>query len=888
MIKGLLRICLVLMVCGFCVGLRLGAADLAPAKVSAGWTDGVAIDTVVAPYMSDNLEMAVIPTPRHVQYAGKLLEFHKAAVVIPKEYPHASTLRDLAKLFPDVKPMAADAWPAGGDADLVVMVGDPARNPLCGTVMDALGIETTPDTTARLGKEGYRLIITRHEGKAVALLAGNQPAGDFWAVQTLRQLLIRKAEQAYTAGVWMEDWPTFPARGSKALRNYMPQYKDNFCWGTPSKQAGELLGNFGWFIPTWSPGGSLDCSDAYLNRLGEAFRAHFEKTGVKDFCVKFDDVGASLRSGYNLGKGDIKDLVALMNLVVKAGAAPEPSPAKRLWDRMSEADRALLTKATDRNAKWWTYEDDLINVFSTLTAMFDLYDAASFAQTSVPADKWGGMQPGISRNLAVKINRELLAAALPDFFLPPPEFDTSERFAKYGPAIVYFLTELDKRAKTIDPGCRIWYLPQEYAAPTGGHLARAILEAGGLPKDIALCWTGPQVFSKDLSPDGIRRYMESFGLTACKGLIYDNYARHGDYFAIPREGRSPELAKHLLGIFSENSTALNRITRCDQSWNPEAYNPERALKLACREMSKRNPDQYKRLYDFVQFYESHRTIPLRMTREEKITELKEVNAKLKSLLAALAEVFPEKDPMLKDVTGAIGMRMKKQGRMEAAGYRELTAIRAEQPVTLDGKLDEDCWQKAPVAGGFVALGEKWMDLGPETGVPVPDADSTSVRVCYDDKFLYVAAECHSGDEMAIKTTKADGTPMWWAREKNDRADTGGIWHGPSVELFIAPGGDQMNYYQLVAGIMGATWDKYSGKPAEVWDSGWEVKTTIDKHVWIMEAAIPLSSLTHDPIKKGDLWAANFCRSRPGRQMWTFVYGPGGFHTPEDFGVLKFE
>ena len=52
--------------------------------------------------------------------------------------------------------------------------------------------------------------------------------------------------------------------------------------------------------------------------------------------------------------------------------------------------------------------------------------------------------------------------------------------------------------------------------------------------------------------------------------------------------------------------------------------------------------------------------------------------------------------------------------------------------------------------------------------------------------------------------------------------------------------------------------------------------------------VTLESLAVAKIKKGDKWALNICRSLPGRQMWTFVWSPKGFHTPEDFGTLTFE
>jgi hypothetical protein len=163
-----------------------------------------------------------------------------------------------------------------------------------------------------------------------------------------------------------------------------------------------------------------------------------------------------------------------------------------------------------------------------------------------------------------------------------------------------------------------------------------------------------------------------------------------------------------------------------------------------------------------------------------------------------------------------------------------------------------------------------------------------VRIVYDEENIYIGVLCKSDDPDAISPTTPDGNRKWWAKREQTEPDLKGTWWGPSVEFFLAPGGDRMNYYQLVPDIMGNTWDKYTGKPAEAWNSGWTVKTVRKDKEWTLEAAIPLASMRVERIRKGDSWGLNICRTAPGRQMWTFVHGPGGFHTPEDFGLLTFE
>jgi len=86
----------------------------------------------------------------------------------------------------------------------------------------------------------------------------------------------------------MRDWPSFAARGSKALRNYMVQYKDNFCWqAIPTAVR-----------PWWRISAGLSPSsrrriarllDEVLNKTAKDFEALYAG-GARALGVKFDDV----------------------------------------------------------------------------------------------------------------------------------------------------------------------------------------------------------------------------------------------------------------------------------------------------------------------------------------------------------------------------------------------------------------------------------------------------------------------------------------------------------------------------------------------------------------------------------------------------------------------
>ena len=61
------------------------------------------------------------------------------------------------------------------------------------------------------------------------------------------------------------------------------------------------------------------------------------------------------------------------------------------------------------------------------------------------------------------------------------------------------------------------------------------------------------------------------------------------------------------------------------------------------------------------------------------------------------------------------------------GRNSLTLTKIDQPVVLDGKLDEESWKQANVI-------EKFLQRDPDEGMPA--SEQTEVRVLYDQENLY--------------------------------------------------------------------------------------------------------------------------------------------------------
>ncbi len=162
--------------------------------------------------------------------------------------------------------------------------------------------------------------------------------------------------------------------------------------------------------------------------------------------------------------------------------------------------------------------------------------------------------------------------------------ESRSRYGSYFFALTAYLNACREMLREIDPEAVLYWLPQTYwtTAPEFELFAHQVGLAGGVPADLGLVLTGPEVISARIPAAEIARARSRFGLTLTKAVIYDNLGREGDHG--PLRGRGPDLLAEVDGVFGERGEVLNRITRLDYSWNPAAYDPQRSHLLACREV----------------------------------------------------------------------------------------------------------------------------------------------------------------------------------------------------------------------------------------------------------------------------------------------------------------
>lgn len=141
--------------------------------------------------------------------------------------------------------------------------------------------------------------------------------------------------------------------------------------------------------------------------------------------------------------------------------------------------------------------------------------------------------------------------------------------------------------------------------------------------------------------------------------------------------------------------------------------------------------------------------------------------------------------------------------------------------TIDGRLDEACWDKVEWAGGFV----QWQ---PSEGDP-PSQD-TQFKVLHDDEALYFGIRAYDSDPQAIvdRLARRDRFPGDW------------------VEVNIDSYGDDRTAFSFTASASGTRGDEFISNDGDNWDGSWdpvwEFESHIDDEGWTAEIRIPLSQL----------------------------------------------
>ncbi|MHC4874080.1 MAG: glycoside hydrolase domain-containing protein [Planctomycetota bacterium] len=203
--------------------------------------------------------------------------------------------------------------------------------------------------------------------------------------------------------------------------------------------------------------------------------------------------------------------------------------------------------------------------------------------------------------------------------------------------------------------------------------------------------------------------------------------------------------------------------------------------------------------------------------------------------------------------------------------RQLNIYWVDKPITLDGKMNEECWKNAEVIGNF----RKFQKSGEAA------ENQTEVRVCYDAKNLYFFWRLYKKDMSKLLY----GVP-------EDARDILNFSTSDVAEFFIDPGHSRKNYCQLAASPLGTRHD-WSRTRRSNFNPDWKVKTSIEKDHWAAEMIIPFAELAAEneyiaTPQKGEQWGMQFCREEPDSNALTqWQVTNKGFHQVKNYPAVTF-
>ena len=159
------------------------------------------------------------------------------------------------------------------------------------------------------------------------------------------------------------------------------------------------------------------------------------------------------------------------------------------------------------------------------------------------------------------------------------------------------------------------------------------------------------------------------------------------------------------------------------------------------------------------------------------------------------------------------------------------------PIKIDGLNNDPAWQTAQIASDF------YMVLPMDTSKA---RVRTDVRMTYDDKNIYLLAECYtavSGPNF-VESLRRD-----FSFGKND-----------NFLFFMDPFNDQTNGFSFGANAEGAQWDGIMSNGAAVdlnWDNKWTSAVSNSPEKWVFEMALPFKTIRYK--KSITEWGINFSR-----------------------------
>ena len=185
--------------------------------------------------------------------------------------------------------------------------------------------------------------------------------------------------------------------------------------------------------------------------------------------------------------------------------------------------------------------------------------------------------------------------------------------------------------------------------------------------------------------------------------------------------------------------------------------------------------------------------------------------------------------------------------------KEYPISKTTTPPTIDGVLDDQCWNNLGYAMDFFML-------EPGNGEPEKPGLETYVKMTYDDQAIYFAIQMNDPSPDSILTELS----------KRDDYKKNCDWFG----VFINPfndGQNDFNFWVTASGVQADSRTTGDGDDFG-WNTVWKSEVEINDQGWVLELEIPYQSLRF-PKAQNSSWGLNMIRSiRRSREQysWNFI------------------
>src|SRR5215218_9404940 len=225
-------------------------------------------------------------------------------------------------------------------------------------------------------------------------------------------------------------------------------------------------------------------------------------------------------------------------------------------------------------------------------------------------------------------------------------------------------------------------------------------------------------------------------------------------------------------------------------------------------------------------------------------------------------------PSIQGETPKSSQLARPQAGSQELGPHSIRIRRVTEPIQIEGRLDEPAWSEADVAADF-------RQQEPNEGTPA--SEKTEVRVLFDEKNLYVGIHAFDSEPARINSREL-------VRDASFSNDD-------KVEILLDTYHDRRNAYRFTVNPLGTQQDALitdEGRDINLsWDAPWISAARIDQSGWIVEIAIPLTTLR---FKEGaSTWGLNFARiirRKNEENLWTSWQRSFGLERVSQAGELR--